>query len=498
MAPFPPQSQSLGRHVFNAAGQRDYARLSGDSNPMHMDATAARRLISGRPVVHGMHSVTLLLDRWLAHGGHVPAALRCDFSQPINVGEEIVMAAEGTQPVSLLAQVGGLPCTILRLDEEVAPVVPVDPGGRDCSALSVPLALAPETWVGRCGRVQLPDSDGAGLFVHLQSRLGSVPARAMAALSYIVGMVCPGLHSIFSSLELRWGSGEELHFRVDRFDPRLRLVSATFTGAVNGHLRAFVRPAPQRQAGMDDLVALLSPQAFVNTRSLVLGGSRGLGELTAKLVCAGGGDATITYAQGADDAERVSTEINRAGRGVCRVRRFVVGESRPDELLDFLPIDALFYFATARISQRPAQGFDLGLFNDFIAIYATGFKDLATWLAAAQPTHPARLFYPSSVYVSDRPRGMTEYAMAKAAAEVMVAELGRTFRKLAFVCERLPRMSTDQTATLLPAAAAPNVETMLPLVHRVLAHRDPATPGVADTARADVAVLPSSDRGAAR
>jgi len=496
----PSQSQTLGRHLFTATDQQDYGRLSGDHNPMHIDAMAARRLLSGRLVVHGMHTATLLLERWLAHGGHVPATLRCDFSQPINVGDELVMAAEGTRPVCLLARVGDLPCTILRLDDEAPPVTALDTGGEDFSSLAAPLAHPPASWFERCGRVRLSDGDGASMFPHLQLRLGGEAARALAALSYIVGMVCPGLHSIFSSFELRWGTGDELNFRVDKVDPRFRLVSVTFTGALNGSFRAFVRPEPQRQATMDELAPLISPQAFSNTRSLIVGGSRGLGELTAKMVCAGGGEVTITYAQGAEDAERVAVEVATAGRGTCRTRRFVAGESQPDELLETLPVDALFYFATSRIARRSAQGFDLGLFNDFFAIYATGFNDLASWLAAAQPARKARLFYPSSVYVSDRPRGMTEYAMAKAAAEVLVAELARTFRGLEFVCERLPRMSTDQTATLLPVATAPNVETMLPLVHRMLARGDvaiPAAPAAAAATQATVAALPSGDRGVA-
>lgn len=478
MPPSPPPVRTLGRHVFTVADQEDYGRLSGDLNPMHMDAMAARRLLSGRQVVHGMHSVTLLLERWLGHGGNLPATLRCEFAQPISVGDEVDLTVEGADPTCLLASVHGQACTILRLDDAVGEANSIRTDGDDHSGLSTPLALPPATWVGRCGRVHLPDGGDAARFPNLETRSGARPVRALAALSYIVGMVCPGLHSIFSSLELRWGTGDELFFRVDKFDPRFRLVSIAFAGAVSGSLRAFVRPEPQRQATMDELVARVSPQAFAGTRSLVVGGSRGLGELTAKLVCAGGGQAVITYAQGADDAERVAAEVARSGRGSCRTRRFVVGESSPHELVDVLPVDALFYFATSRIARRSAQAFDRDLFNDFMSVHATGFSDLVVWLAAAQPVHRARLFYPSSVYVVERPRGMTEYAMAKAAAEVLVAELGRSFRNLGFLCERLPRMATDQTASLLPVTTASNVEIMLPLVHRTLTGRDAVTPAV--------------------
>jgi hypothetical protein len=50
----------------------------------------------------------------------------------------------------------------------------------------------------------------------------------------------------------------------------------------------------------------------VRERALVIGGSRGLGELTAKILMVGGADVTITYALGGD-VERVADEA-RSGR----------------------------------------------------------------------------------------------------------------------------------------------------------------------------------------
>lgn len=51
--------------LFTMADQLAFAALSGDYNPMHVDAVAARRLIYGRPVVHGIHLLVWPLDGWL-------------------------------------------------------------------------------------------------------------------------------------------------------------------------------------------------------------------------------------------------------------------------------------------------------------------------------------------------------------------------------------------------------------------------------------------------
>ncbi|MBM3265941.1 MAG: SDR family NAD(P)-dependent oxidoreductase [candidate division Zixibacteria bacterium] len=52
---------------------------------------------------------------------------------------------------------------------------------------------------------------------------------------------------------------------------------------------------------------------FSGQHALVAGGSRGLGEATAKILAAGGGTPLITCHQGTADAERVVREITETG-----------------------------------------------------------------------------------------------------------------------------------------------------------------------------------------
>ena len=48
--------------TFNGERQLEFARLSGDWNPMHMEAPSARRTQAGRRVVHGVHIVIRALE----------------------------------------------------------------------------------------------------------------------------------------------------------------------------------------------------------------------------------------------------------------------------------------------------------------------------------------------------------------------------------------------------------------------------------------------------
>src|SRR6516225_9452986 len=54
--------ESGGAKIFTNKDQSEFARLSGDHNPMHMDEIAARRTPAGAPIVHGMHALIWALD----------------------------------------------------------------------------------------------------------------------------------------------------------------------------------------------------------------------------------------------------------------------------------------------------------------------------------------------------------------------------------------------------------------------------------------------------
>jgi nucleoside-diphosphate-sugar epimerase len=62
---------------------------------------------------------------------------------------------------------------------------------------------------------------------------------------------------------------------------------------------------------------------------------------------------------------------------------------------------------------------------------------------------------------------MTEYSMAKAAGEVLCADMNRFVRGLRVVVHRLPRLLTDQTATVMPAHSEDPVPVMLAAIREL-------------------------------
>jgi hypothetical protein len=285
-----------------------------------------------------------------------------------------------------------------------------------------------------------------------------------------VGMICPGARSIFSALRVEESdvnAQPSLSYKVTRVVPSFSAVKLAVEGPqIRGVLDTFYRPQPESQPTCADLRATIAPTALKGQVALVIGGSRGIGEVTAKLVAAGGGFPIITYHCGHEDAARVVADIEADG-GVARAIALDVREPQPGvaELFgDGLILTHLYYFASRKIFVKKPGIFDPTLFDDFAQVYVHG---LAKTLDAIRVRckSPLTLFYPSSVAINELTRGLEEYVTAKAAGEALVAMLAARDPALVVHVERLPRIVTDQTTSLVHAPAKRAEEVMIPILH---------------------------------
>lgn len=460
---------------FGIEDQERFARWSGDRNPMHMDPVAARRTAAGVAAVHGIHSLIWMLDQVApACGGRRPARIEARFLRFIPVGAAVECSVVRDRPERLdtVLMLDGAPAVALVLrwaaQGLVAPAR-ATPRRLDAGAASMgPAVLGWEDLAGLGGEVAAVVGGDAAEAVY-PGAAGLLPPGGIAGLmaaTRLVGMVCPGLHSVFAELKLEVDPAHAapmLRYAVQEVDARFRTVAMGVAGfGLVGELKTYMRQPPVVQPGIEALRPLVGPDEFRGTTALIVGGSRGLGELTAKLLAAGGGDCLITYATGAEDAGRVGQEIRDAGC-CCDVLRLDASAPLAAQL-GGVPdrVNQAYYFATTKIFRQGTAVFDAKAYADFSRIYVGAFHELCAVFAGAGRATP--VFYPSSVAVEARPRGMTEYAMAKAAGETLCEDLGRWLPGVRIVMRRLPRLLTDQTATTNPVRAEDAVATMLEAV----------------------------------
>lgn len=463
---------AIARRIFTLNDQRDFARLSGDRNPLHLDGNFARRTQMGAPVVHGIHTLLWAMESVLRSTTLDVRNIRARFHQPLFLDEvaEVVIAGRTETSIDLDVTAAGTVIAAIKLSAQPGKVSGLQRGSALPQELTHPRDLPFEQMSGQRGAVTAlaREDEIRRLFPTLAGAIGAATVSGLMATSQIVGMACPGLHSLFAGLDVTCDSDGmgALDYAVTKTDARFRSLQIDVAGSgLSGRLEAFARPRPPVQPDMNAVAARVAANAFAGQRALVVGGSRGLGEVTAKIVAVGGGHPVITYRDGKAEADGVVAQIRQVG-AACDVIPYDALKPSAGQLAGIGAVDSCYYFATASIFQRKSTSFEPAKLRMFSSYYVDGFSDLCRALPVRAAGKIA-VFYPSTTALDAETKGMAEYATAKAAGETLVEQLNVSLPNVRIISRRLPRIVTDQTATVGVASAEDALEVLLPIVHDV-------------------------------
>ena len=309
----------------------------------------------------------------------------------------------------------------------------------------------------------------AELFPRVLDVLAPEHVAGLLATTRVVGMECPGLHSIYAELDCEFGSADEvgpLTYRVVDHDARFARVGIEVaSNGMRGNVTAFFRPPPRSQLAIDQIEGVAGDE-FEGQRALILGGSRGLGEVVAKLLAAGGASIVVTYFHGERDAGKLVEEIASHGGEAASLRWNVLDE--PPDLGSALESGwtptHMYYLASPHIGAT--GGFSDELFSKFCDYYVAGFIKSVNELLALD-IECLDVLYPSSVFVDEKPADMAEYVAAKCAGEAACEDLQQRHDNLRILAPRLPRMATDQTQSLLGDDSSDPLPVMLGELRRL-------------------------------
>jgi nucleoside-diphosphate-sugar epimerase len=180
---------------------------------------------------------------------------------------------------------------------------------------------------------------------------------------------------------------------------------------------------------------------------LVVGGSRGLGEVAVRLLAAGGADVRFTWCAGAADAARV------AGATGARAERWCAPDDEIEHLVAFAaePTHVCWFASPPWPADPTATDVEITAFAHAVAAFAAHGLVGALW--------------PSTdlldVAPDDRPLGSDAWADRKAAGEAVCGRLAGAHPGLGVRIARLPILLTDRTRTLLPREYGDTADELL-------------------------------------
>ena len=460
--------EQIGSCVITPAESATFARVSGDFNPLHIDPVLARRYQFGSTLIHGINGTLRALDTFFAGREHAALkSLQVTFSKPARQGDELALFAEqlsgaesgstdvhmevhrsGKKLQSIEFSFSDIAAANLPAPQLPAPVTdqapePADIGLQQAEGLAGSTTMK---WDPACFRA---------LFPNLAKTLPEPQCATILASTKIVGMICPGLNSVYARLHLTFATeavdqATELRYRVTSVDARFsRVLMEVSNPVASGTIEAFFRPPPVSQASAADIATLVDDDRFRGQTALVIGGSRGLGEVTAKVLAAGGANTIITYASGHADATKVAADILANG-GVCNTLKLdVLDGSDPHPLFDNPDrITHIYYMASPLIEKSDARIWDAQLFGKYTDFYLNGLANLLARFAGNPQYRDAQLsiYLPSTAFLDQPEKGFFEYSVCKAATESFALQIQSRYPRWRFFTPRLPRMLTDQTS----------------------------------------------------
>jgi len=458
--------------------QLAFARISGDYNPIHVDPIEARRLLFGEIVVHGVHNILWALNvisEQLAKPIKLKA-LKVKFMKPVMLQKTVYLKIIWLTSNSVDCRIyasehchDSALCTIAVVFDEYVGAYHYQPSMVD---FPIKCSIVPKQLLAyKSARLAIDfnSSELNKLYPDILSRIDSRQLGFILTTTRLVGMECPGLNSLYIGITIDFNSQKTITARdylvydVVAINEQINAMTMDVTSAdIKGTIQCLLRPEKVAQITIKELQSKVTKQVFLPQKVLIIGGSRGLGELTAKiLACGGAGKINFTYHSGHTDALHVMRELVVTSSHVnCFQYDVLSDEINPHEKEIFTNISHCYYFASTKILPSNGSSLNRKLLNDYLNSYLYGLERVVNKLLTYSDDK-IKIFHPSTIFIENLEPNFSEYSIAKSAVELYGQFLEKNHANIQFVNVRFPKMKTDQTSSILPEELQDPVELLL-------------------------------------
>lgn len=452
------------KYVINEQRQLDFAKLSNDFNPIHVDSLYAWRSMFGKQLVHGIHQVLICLEDLAKNINEkiFISKISAKFEYPAGVNEIISIDNinfSETYSEYVIKNERGLTLTTIKVNYKKKSFNDVKFKRIDYSMSPLePTNFAKENLVEP---LYYDKTFFKELFTYSSFYVSPVNLAVLLASTRIVGMKYPGLNSIYNAFTFEFNENANLsnsiHYSVSDKHITLNMLNIKLDDTfIRGQIKAFIRPVAPKYKTLKELKGLLPVNSFKNQRALIIGGTRGIGLQCLRLLATAGASTMFTYFKNLNEADKIVEEFANESINTNYLQVDVSNLSKESlETIKAFNPTSIYYFATPKILSNNSN-LDENLLQKFISYYVIGLdKILVNLKSEIKPL----IFVPSTVYLDEKPTNLSEYVIAKSASEMFLKLLEKKGYKI--YNPRFPKVSTEQTMSLFKQKTVEPEEVLL-------------------------------------
>ena len=298
---------------------------------------------------------------------------------------------------------------------------------------------------------------------------GTERLKSIIYSSYFVGMKYPGYNSLLSSLNIFINNSYKKDFltKLLSIDKRINL-SKININSIGAEL--FIHAFGKNDKIQEPSIYQIKKNYNKNLlncsaqNALIIGGSKGIGALTSKILGIGKANLYITYKSNRKKLFNIKKEILRINKNIKIYRLDVMNFKKIKKVINNNKINCIYYFATPEILSFKRNKFDNKIYQNFLKYFYFIPKKIINLLSKKK--EKIYFFYPSSIFLDDKKKysNISEYLNAKLKAE---KNLNKNFEKTNLIIRRLPPIKTEQNNFFLPIKTHDGIIEVLKFVEQI-------------------------------
>ncbi len=445
-----------------------FAKTSGDWNPMHMDELYARKSAYGRQIVFGMLGVLKALRFVPVQKINKISNIKIDFINAMLLDKDYHVHLDSDTDTSccikITDQTSGYVDICFGFCEIKDPAIDWNTystdGNRKEAANITDNELEAKLQIEKKYKI-----DNKALQEYLSHNQLENSAllnhiHIFCMCSYIIGMEIPGKSAMFTGMKLDissnyYSESHELYYcaNVNEYDKNFRMLTLGLkVGCAGkqialGELKCFVKQELESTILYDELrIGDYSGPSDEKPVALVMGGSRGLGAALVQCLAGRGYRVILNFLKSKKEAEYIQSSINQVIKGaIILYQGNITQKAQCDSLAEFI--------------EKTTGRLDILVCNAALPPMSEKNKDLYEQMNEKYYQYPISsclellkkwkgiVVAISSIYADKGPKELSHYVNAKRKMEEYIFELSKKNKECRFLVVRPKPLRTDMNNT---------------------------------------------------